>query len=112
MQGNALGFEWRTTPLVGVGQRDSYLHDGRAATLRDAVKAHGGEAEIVRNRFFNLKEADQQAIMDFVESFERRIASSKRLGSDIGTANSCQLFGVEAQISSARWHFRVIISSR
>jgi uncharacterized integral membrane protein (TIGR00698 family) len=66
VQGNAVGFEWRTTPLVGIGLRDRYLHDGRAANLRDAVQAHGGEAEIVRNRFFNLKEADQQAILDFV----------------------------------------------
>jgi uncharacterized integral membrane protein (TIGR00698 family) len=66
VQGNATGAEWRTTPLVGIGQRDRFLHDGRAATLRDAVQAHGGEAEIVRNRFFNLSEADQKAILDYV----------------------------------------------
>ena len=43
-----------------------YLHDGRAATLRDAIQAHGGEAEIVRNRFFDLDEADQRAILTYL----------------------------------------------
>lgn len=66
VQGNATGSDWRTTPLVGVGLRQRYLHDGRAATLRDAIQAHGGEAEIVRNRFFDLDEADQRAILDFL----------------------------------------------
>jgi uncharacterized integral membrane protein (TIGR00698 family) len=66
IQGNAIGAEWRTTPLIGLGLRRRYLHDGRAATLRDAIQAHGGEAEIVRNRFFNLDEADQQAVLAFL----------------------------------------------
>ena len=66
VQGNAIGAEWRTTPLTGLRLRHRYLHDGRAATLRDAILSHGGEAEIVRNRFFDLGEADQQAIKDFV----------------------------------------------
>ena len=57
---------WRTAPLTGLRLRHRYLHDGRAATLRDAILSHGGEAEIVRNRFFDLGEADQQAIKDFV----------------------------------------------
>jgi len=48
VQGDASGADWRTTPLVGLGTHDRYLHDGRADTLRDAILAHGGEAEIVR----------------------------------------------------------------
>ena len=66
VQGSAIGSEWRTTPLIGVGLRQRYLHDGRAATLRDAIQAHGGEGEIVRNRFFELDEADQRAILAFL----------------------------------------------
>jgi CxxC motif-containing protein (DUF1111 family) len=46
--------------------RQRYLHDGRAATLRDAVLAHGGEAEIVRDRFFELPIETQQAVLRFV----------------------------------------------
>jgi CxxC motif-containing protein (DUF1111 family) len=66
VQGNAVGPEWRTTPLIGLHLRQRYLHDGRAATLRDAIQAHGGEAATVRNRFFDLDEGDQQAILAFL----------------------------------------------
>ena len=65
-QGDATGADWRTTPLVGVGLRPRFLHDGRAATLRDAVLDHAGEASIVRDRFFELDEADQQALYRFL----------------------------------------------
>jgi CxxC motif-containing protein (DUF1111 family) len=36
--------------------------------LRDAVLDHGGEAEIVRRRFFELDEAEQQAVYRFIAS--------------------------------------------
>ena len=72
VQGNAIGTEWRTTPLLGLSLRQRYLHDGGAETLRDAVQAHGGEAEIVRNRYFDLSETDQQAILDFLRSHQPR----------------------------------------
>jgi hypothetical protein len=65
-QGDATGADWRTTPLVGVGLRPRFLHDGRAATLRDALLDHAGEASIVRDRFFELDEADQQALYRFL----------------------------------------------
>ena len=53
IQGDATGADWRTAPLVGIQLRQRYLHDGRAGNLRDAILAHGGEGEIVRNRFFD-----------------------------------------------------------
>ena len=66
VQGDASGAEWRTAPLAGLGLRRRYLHDGRAATLRDAVLAHGGEAQIVRDRFFDLDEAEQREVYAFL----------------------------------------------
>ena len=36
--------EWRTPPLWGVADSAPYMHDGRAPTLADAVKLHGGQA--------------------------------------------------------------------
>lgn len=66
VQGDATGADWRTTPLIGLGLRDRYLHDGRAETLRDAILEHGGEGEIVRRRFFELDEQDQQAVYQFL----------------------------------------------
>jgi uncharacterized integral membrane protein (TIGR00698 family) len=66
VQGQALGTDWRTTPLIGLGVRTRYLHDGRATTLRDAVLAHGGEAEIVRERYFDLAADEQQMLLRFI----------------------------------------------
>jgi CxxC motif-containing protein (DUF1111 family) len=68
VQGDATGADWRTAPLIGLHLKDRFLHDGRAATLRDAVLDHGGEAEIVRRRFFELDEAEQQAVYRFIAS--------------------------------------------
>jgi uncharacterized integral membrane protein (TIGR00698 family) len=68
VQGSAMGADWRTTPLAGLGARDRFLHDGRAATLRDAVLEHGGEADIVRRRFFELDESDQKEVYRFLSS--------------------------------------------
>ena len=65
-QGRATGTEWRTTPLIGTRLRDRYLHDGRAANLRDAVLEHGGEGEIVRKRFFELDKDEQRAVYTFL----------------------------------------------
>jgi uncharacterized integral membrane protein (TIGR00698 family) len=68
VQNNAIGAEWRTTPLAGIRLRKRYLHDGRATTLRDAILAHGGTAQIVRDRFFDLGKTDRRAILDFVRN--------------------------------------------
>ena len=43
--------EWRTPPLWGVADSAPYLHDGRAATLEDAIKLHGGQAKKSAERF-------------------------------------------------------------
>lgn len=66
MQGEATGADWRTTPLVGLGLRQRFLHDGRGETLRDAILHHGGEAEIVRRRFFELDPEDQEEVYRFL----------------------------------------------
>lgn len=66
VQGDAGGADWRTTPLVGLHTHQRYLHDGRAETLRDAVLAHGGEAEIVKRRFFELDPAEQAEVYRFL----------------------------------------------
>src|SRR4030095_14519875 len=35
--------EWRTPPLWGVADSGPYLHDGRAATLHEAIRLHAGQ---------------------------------------------------------------------
>jgi len=68
VQGDAAGADWRTTPLVGLSTRLRFLHDGRASTLRAAVFDHGGEAAIVRERFFELDPAEQAQIYAFLRT--------------------------------------------
>ncbi|PCJ71868.1 MAG: thiol oxidoreductase [Rhodobiaceae bacterium] len=73
-EGTATGSEWRTTPLWGIGftervNRHTYfLHDGRARNLTEAILWHGGEAEVSREAFRTMDEADRQAMITFLES--------------------------------------------
>jgi parallel beta-helix repeat protein len=67
-QGDASGVEFRTAPLWGIGQRRSFLHDGRAPTLGAAISLHGGEATAARERFLALSQPDRKALEAFLES--------------------------------------------
>ena len=60
--------EWRTPPLWGVKDSAPYMHDGRAATLLEAVSMHDGEASGTRDRFLNLPHRDRSAIIKFMET--------------------------------------------
>ena len=70
-QGLATGREFRTAPLWGLGQRMFFLHDGRAASLVDAISQHGGkgsEANAVISRFNALPFADARNLLLFLRS--------------------------------------------
>jgi CxxC motif-containing protein (DUF1111 family) len=66
--------EWRTSPLssIGflttVGANANLLHDGRAASVLEAVLWHGGEATNVIDTFKALPTADREALIAFVNS--------------------------------------------
>ena len=72
--GGATGNEWRTPPLWGIGltqtvnTRASYLHDGRARSLLEAVMWHGGEAASARERVRQFSTSDREALVAFLES--------------------------------------------
>ncbi|MCW5808291.1 MAG: c-type cytochrome [Deltaproteobacteria bacterium] len=72
-EGAAAAAEWRTPPLWGLGlvaadPAARFLHDGRAATLADAIRWHGGEAEVSRAAFAALSPDDAAALLAFVAS--------------------------------------------
>jgi len=74
-EGEATGTEWRTTPLWGLGIVGNllggtpfYLHDGRTSDLVEVIDLHLGEAEAARNRFFQLPDGDQDALLIFLNS--------------------------------------------
>ncbi|MBU1619624.1 MAG: discoidin domain-containing protein [Gammaproteobacteria bacterium] len=75
-EGLATGSMWRTPALWGLGYTQfvaggtpaGYLHDGRARTLTEAILWHGGEAEVIKNRFVNLATAEREALLAFLKS--------------------------------------------
>ena len=60
--------ELRTAPLWGLRHRDRLLHDGRAATIPDAVSAHGGEAATARDAYLALPDEARAALIRFLQS--------------------------------------------
>ncbi|HYL16304.1 MAG TPA: di-heme oxidoredictase family protein [Terriglobales bacterium] len=58
----------RTAPLWGVRFRNHLMHDGQSNTLRDAILRHRKEAREAAKRFKRLSAADQQAVLDFINS--------------------------------------------
>jgi CxxC motif-containing protein (DUF1111 family) len=73
-EARASGTEWRTAPLWGIGLTEtvtgqaSFLHDGRARTLLEAVLWHGGEAQASRDSVAQLPKAERDALIRFLES--------------------------------------------
>lgn len=59
--------EWRTPPLWGVASSAPYLHDGRAATLEQAIQWHGGEGQRAAEAFRSLKPDERGDLVQFLE---------------------------------------------
>lgn len=72
--GGAGAAEWRTAPLWGIGLtktvtgRQSYLHDGRARTLLEAILWHAGEAAPARDHVIDMTPTERDALITFLES--------------------------------------------
>ncbi|MEZ4265621.1 MAG: di-heme oxidoredictase family protein [Myxococcota bacterium] len=73
------GRDWRTQPLWGVVAVGPWLHDGRADTLDEAIRLHGGEAEASRDAYVALTDAERALIMRFLESLGGRESYSPGL---------------------------------
>jgi CxxC motif-containing protein (DUF1111 family) len=74
-EGSAKTFEWRTTPLWGLGlAKDSQggkvhlMHDGRAKNIEEAILLHGGEAQKSRQKYAALSSKEKQELITFLES--------------------------------------------
>ena len=69
IDGEATSRDWRTTPLIGLRFDKELMHDGRAKTVGDAIRAHAGpgsEANESVQIFDSMSPADQKALLDFV----------------------------------------------
>lgn len=66
--GRASGREFRTAPLWGVTLHPPYLHDGRADTLDEAIRWHGGEGSAARDAYGDLSPEERADLLAFLES--------------------------------------------
>ncbi|MEL6870869.1 MAG: di-heme oxidoredictase family protein [Pseudomonadota bacterium] len=70
----ATGTEWRTAPLWGLGlvqtvnPNATFLHDGRARTVEEAVLWHGGEAQAALQRVLDMTAEQRANLWAFLES--------------------------------------------
>lgn len=70
----ANSYEWRTPALWGIGlaqtvdPQATFLHDGRARTLMEAVLWHGGEAENQRQKVLKLDKQGRAELNAFLKS--------------------------------------------
>lgn len=60
--------EMRTAPLWGLRARTSFLHDGRASTVIEAINQHAGEAARSQQLFSELSEGEQQQLVEYLNS--------------------------------------------
>ncbi|WP_295802893.1 di-heme oxidoredictase family protein [uncultured Microbulbifer sp.] len=89
-EGEASGGEWRTAPLWGLGlsacvtggvenpiggqgnevctPEHSYLHDGRARSIEEAILWHGGEGAASRSGYQGLSVSARQDLLNFLNS--------------------------------------------
>jgi CxxC motif-containing protein (DUF1111 family) len=66
---NATSAEWKTAPLMGLRFFTTFLHDGRARTLDEAIRMHrgvGSEANSSVDYYENLAPDDRAALLDYV----------------------------------------------
>jgi CxxC motif-containing protein (DUF1111 family) len=66
--GLATGSEFRTQPLWGIAAVAPYLHDGRADTLDEAIRLHGGESSASRDSYVALPGRHRDQVIAFLES--------------------------------------------
>jgi CxxC motif-containing protein (DUF1111 family) len=66
--GPASRFEWRTPALWGFRDSGPYLHDGRAATLDQAVGLHDGESRKVTMKYFELSVRQRRQVEMFLKT--------------------------------------------
>jgi len=72
--GLASGSEWRTPPLWGLGLNgvvnghETYLHDGRARSLDEAILWHEGEGQMANDGFVALGADQRSQLVEFLDS--------------------------------------------
>lgn len=75
----AKGSDFRTQPLWGIAALGPYLHDGRADTLDEAVRLHGGESTASRDAYVAMTDGERAKVLAFMLSLGGRAQASAGL---------------------------------
>lgn len=59
-----------TRKLWGSANEPPFLHNGRALTLDEAIRRHGGEAEAARDAYLALSASDRLSVVDFLKTLQ------------------------------------------
>ncbi len=59
---------WLTKKLWGFASEPPFMHHGRATTITEAIRMHGGEAQASRDAFVALSAADQAYVIEFLKT--------------------------------------------
>jgi CxxC motif-containing protein (DUF1111 family) len=69
--------EWRTPPLWGLRDSGPYLHDGRAITVDEAIRSHGGEATASAQKYIQISARDRSQLAAFLLSLVAPASAGK-----------------------------------
>jgi len=71
IDGDAQPSEWKTAPLIGLRHLISYLHDGRADSVEQAIVLHGADRSEARasvEAYLALPGAERLRVLSFISS--------------------------------------------
>jgi CxxC motif-containing protein (DUF1111 family) len=74
VSGVKVASRWRTAPLWGLGYRvkqesyPTFLHDGRATSIEEAILWHSGEAAYAKYQFMKLGPRAREALLHWLET--------------------------------------------
>jgi hypothetical protein len=70
VQGGVPTKEFVTKKLWGFASEPPFLHNGRALTIDEAIRRHGGEAEAARDAYLAFSSQDRKSIVDFLKTLQ------------------------------------------
>jgi CxxC motif-containing protein (DUF1111 family) len=68
VDGDAGPTEWKTAPLIGLRHLRNYLHDGRAATIDEAIRLHAGEASASVAKYEALGDDERNTLLEYLST--------------------------------------------
>jgi CxxC motif-containing protein (DUF1111 family) len=79
VQGGVPTDEFLTKKLWGFASEPPYMHTGRATTITEALLMHGGEAQVSKEAFVALPQAEKDELIEFLKSLQVLPAGSRSL---------------------------------